>query len=550
MKEFVSVFSIKAWKFNLGVNSSALPNRTLKNLAQINMMRKISDKLCSSVLIGVLLVFLTSACAKIDRLPDPRITAGMAKISGKITNFQLKPGEKQAVINLTVNNVITVDASNFQAIISDDGSFQFEFPIESSPTLVSIYTPQIGSKCVFIPVTSGEINKVEITCEEKGKEMSVTMSDSLNFTMKDLLYSWNMIENFYSGGENISLYDLKPEDFSRIVLDSLLPNRISRSMDISILSECAKTFVTKECGFVFLVGILLNYDEYIDMNYRNFAPQNENQIFCRQSTNRSYYQLLKQFDLNSPQNLYHGLYAMVFQRLLKNDFLKIPQIKDTPIDEWLKVVKPILKDLVGFDSGLFYDMLVANAYSRQFSINHIPLSKIQKENVRYYFNNTGISDVLIRKSDEIAKQNDDISFLKTVVNPTPAVPKKALLNSIVSKYKGKVVLIDFWATWCGPCMDAMNDIKDIKKQMKGKDIVFVYITSVSSPKNIWEQKVPIIRGEHYYLTQEEWEYIMESFGFSGIPTYLLYNSNGELKNQVTGYPGTDNMRQMIEKVLK
>lgn len=514
------------------------------------MMRKITDKLCSSVLIGVLMVFLTSSCTKSDRLPDPKIMAGMAKISGKITNFQQKLGEKPAIINLTVNNVITVDESNFHSIISEDGSFQFEFPIECSPTLVTIYTPIFGSKCVFIPVKSGEVNKVEITCEEKGKEMSVTMSDSLNFTTKDLLNSWNMIDNFYSNVDNGSFYELKPEDFSRMVLDSMLPNRISRSMDISILSECAKTFVTKECRFVFLVGILLNYNDYIDMNYRSFGPKNENQIFCRQPANRSYYQLLKQCDLNSPQNLYHGLYAMVFQRLLSNDFLKIPQIKDTPIDEWLKVVKPLLKDLVGFDHGLFYDMLVANAYSRQFSINHIPLSKIQKENVRYYFNNTGISDVLIRKSDEIAKQNDDISFLKTVVNPTPAVPKKALLNSIVSKYKGKVVLIDFWATWFGPCMDAMNEIKDIKKLMKGKDIVFVYITSVSSPKKRWEEKVPIIRGEHYYLTQEEWEYIMESFGFSGIPTYLLYNSKGELKNQVTGYPGTDKMQEMIDKVLK
>lgn len=549
MKEFVSIFSIKAWKLNLSVNSSAIPNKTSKKLSTNNMMRKITDKICSSVLIGVLMVFLTSSCTKSDRLPDPKIMAGMAKISGRITNFQQKPGEKQA-INLTVNNVITVDDSNFKSIISGDGSFQFEFPIESSPTLVAIYTTMFGSKCIYIPVTSCEVTKVEITCEEKGKEMSMTLSDSLNFTTKDLLNSSNMIENFYRNVDDGSFYDLKPDDFSHIALDSLLPNRISRSLDISILSECAKSFVTKECRFVFLVGILLNYDEYIDNNYRSFGPKNENKIFCRQPTNRSYYQLLKQFDLNSSQNLYHGLYAMVFQRLLKNDFLRIPPIKDTPIDEWLKVVKLNLKDLVGFDSGLFYDMLVANAYSRQFSINHIPLSKIQKENVRYYFNNTGISDVLIRKSDEIAKQNDDISFLKTVVNPTPPVPKKELLNSIVSKYKGKVVLIDFWATWCGPCMDAMNDIKDIKKQMKGRDIVYVYITSVSSPKKIWEQKVPIIRGEHYYLTQEDWEYIMESFGFSGIPTYLLYNSKGELKNQVTGYPGTDNMRQMIEKVLK
>jgi thiol:disulfide interchange protein len=59
----------------------------------------------------------------------------------------------------------------------------------------------------------------------------------------------------------------------------------------------------------------------------------------------------------------------------------------------------------------------------------------------------------------------------------------------------------------------------------------------------------MIGGEQYYLAGEEWEYVMESFGFTGIPTYLFYDSKGIIKNKITGYPGTEKMQQMIGELL-
>ncbi len=85
--------------------------------------------------------------------------------------------------------------------------------------------------------------------------------------------------------------------------------------------------------------------------------------------------------------------------------------------------------------------------------------------------------------------------------------------------------------------------------MKDKDIVFVYITDVSSPRKLWEEKIQAIGGEQYYLTQEEWEYVLDRFGFDAIPTYLFYDTKGELKNKMTSYPGTEKMQKMIEELM-
>ncbi|RAJ83603.1 hypothetical protein CLV59_103572 [Chitinophaga dinghuensis] len=59
-----------------------------------------------------------------------------------------------------------------------------------------------------------------------------------------------------------------------------------------------------------------------------------------------------------------------------------------------------------------------------------------------------------------------------------------------------------------------------------------------------------IGGEHYYLTVEEYKYIQQSLNFGGIPTYLIYDKKGALKQQFTGYPGNEVMLKRIEVAME
>ena len=130
------------------------------------------------------------------------------------------------------------------------------------------------------------------------------------------------------------------------------------------------------------------------------------------------------------------------------------------------------------------------------------------------------------------------------------VAPENILQTILDKYKGKAVLIDIWATWCGPCRQGHEYMKPLKQELKGKNIQFVYITSPTSPLKIWQEMLKDIDGDHYYLTKEQYNYILDKYESDGIPTYAIYNTKGEQTFKNVGFPGNDTIRKELEAASK
>lgn len=149
----------------------------------------------------------------------------------------------------------------------------------------------------------------------------------------------------------------------------------------------------------------------------------------------------------------------------------------------------------------------------------------------------------------VAAQKEGLPADVHYLDMTDVAPED-ILPAILSKYKGKAVLIDIWATWCGPCRFGHKEMAPMKEELKGKDIQFVYITSPASPYKDWKQMVGDISGDHYYLTKGQCEYLMDNeYKSDGFPTYAIYDATGKLTYTVVGYPGLDTIKEEIEKAL-
>lgn len=128
---------------------------------------------------------------------------------------------------------------------------------------------------------------------------------------------------------------------------------------------------------------------------------------------------------------------------------------------------------------------------------------------------------------------------------TPQGEPETYLSQIVARHPGKVVFIDFWATWCGPCNLGIKEMEKVKDELENQGVIFVYITNNSSSTDGFMKMKRKHRGEHYIFTEDDWKK-MEIPGYNNaIPHYLIYGSNGQLKESVTGWPGVEPMKEKI-----
>ena len=121
------------------------------------------------------------------------------------------------------------------------------------------------------------------------------------------------------------------------------------------------------------------------------------------------------------------------------------------------------------------------------------------------------------------------------------------LKSLKNTFEGKAMLLDFWATWCGPCISEMPSSKKLHEEAKDLPVEFIYLcTSSGSDIEKWKSKVIEMEqpGIHIFVDQALESELMEMFSFSGFPSYAFINKNGVY------IPGIKRMSRTSKKELE
>ncbi len=113
--------------------------------------------------------------------------------------------------------------------------------------------------------------------------------------------------------------------------------------------------------------------------------------------------------------------------------------------------------------------------------------------------------------------------------PIPEGAGKAILEEIIRPYRGSYVMIDFWATTCGPCIAGIKSSHDVRKEYGGKGIEFVFITDDrSSPQASYDKHMSDVVGDKHRITGDDWNKIAALFNINAIPRYILFDANGDV----------------------
>lgn len=493
--------------------------------------------------ISGLLFFLSGKAPVYTAIGTPKIKAGTTRVTGRIIN---PGGARQDSILLTIGvlHPISGEYVKYEALTDRSGKFSIEVDVETDITLIGLYT-SLRRKSIFVKVTSGGINNIDITYNSNFDIEKLDVKPA-GLSQTDMTKSLGRIDEMMEyHGKPTALYD-KSTDVFLAYVKTALAKRMEILNNDPLLSKEIKGILSKDFRLFQYSGFVFDYEKYMVMNYRNVSRDTVNKPDI-QKIDRSYFRFLRDFKFNDPQYLICFSFLESQRKILQNEILGLPKIGETDIPTWLAKVKVILADLVGFRDGQYYDILAANAYGRQLNEEVRPLSEKQKQNIGDYWKNGEIAKILLRKNRQVVELDKYKS--PVVVNDISSVPKAQVMETILAKHKGKVVFVDFWATWCGPCLDAMTQFRSTKNEFHGKDVAFVYLTNGSSPLKLWEEKIKGIGSEHYYLTGDQWEYVMNQLQFQFIPSYVLYNKEGALINKFSGFPGSEEVKKMIDGLL-
>jgi len=166
------------------------------------------------------------------------------------------------------------------------------------------------------------------------------------------------------------------------------------------------------------------------------------------------------------------------------------------------------------------------------------------------------------KLEEFIKSNKRVEYSQVLQNvfeqlkhlEAGQIAPDYKLNSIdgkevsLSSLKGKVVYLDFWATWCGPCKQQLPHSIELKKKLAGQPIEFVYISTDSNldawRKMVAEKQLP---GLHLLAGTSG---IQNKYHVTGIPKYLVIGKDGKIANSHARRPSDPRTFDMLKSLAE
>jgi len=429
-------------------------------------------------------------------------------ISGKINNLE--------------GNELSVNGFNFNLIIpiNIDGSFAKEFEIEH-PGIYTFYANK-NSLSIYLAkdiqlIIEGDATNFLTTTKLSGKNL------------EENIYLFEKAKLFAPTLNTQKFYKLEEEAFVKTVDSIFSENQLLLKRSTDLKPEFSRF---EEKHIIHGVQPFFNYYAVYHSMYTN---SNLSKAKLAEAKVIKINDIAVSDDEFFFSPVFRTLQTSKFNVAYTQKFEKKPSLCKTYIEE----------ALVNIPNPMIQDFLLQNA-AREIKSN--------KEKDRFLY------EAVIALSKNENFKNDLIQKMKNIgsfVNGSPA-PNFELLDNNDKKvtledFKGKYIFIDFWATWCKPCIAEIPSLKKMEEKFKDKNIVFLSI-SIDNQKDVekWKKFItdnelhgPQLIGDNGWKSKVSKEYIIQS-----VPRFVLIDTEGLLVDIDAPRPSDSKLTRILNKLDK
>jgi len=218
------------------------------------------------------------------------------------------------------------------------------------------------------------------------------------------------------------------------------------------------------------------------------------------------------------------------------------KIEELSMEAFLKMELSLADSLLA--EPILKEWWTASRYSGQIEHTRTPWSSTAINELKERITNPYLQNQLLSINDYYTNINKQTianeASLKNTNYLKDVYDADEIFNKLIEPYKGKVIYIDFWGTWCRPCRENMQFAGAVEEALHGKDVIFMYFAN-NSPEQSWKNviKEMNLTGEnivHYRLPDQQQSALERKLSINSFPTYMIIDKEGNIVNSKAPSP--------------